>query len=362
MVTSSRFQAGRIPAYTLDKSTGQARTRVAGRDYYLGLYGSVESRQRYGELIATCVSGVDITHDKLKSGTKIDPGQFTVNELCLAFMRHADQHYRKDGEPKDEIDCFKSAVRPLVDLYGHETVNDMGPIKLKLVREKMVGKGWCRKYVNRSLNRLRHIFLWRVTAELVEPATLQKLEALAPLSIGRTEALDHPQRQVVPQEHIDAVKPLVSQRCCDLIDLQLLTGPRPSELLMLTGRMIDRSGEVWAAELREHKTQHRGKTRRLVFGPRSQLILRRHLKADPDVRVFQIRRDTYSQAIVKACSTLEITRWTPHWLRHNVATRVRDEFGIEHAQAMAGHASPLMTAHYASKLDVLAVQVAKSIG
>ncbi len=362
MVTSFRFQAGRIPAYTLHKSTGQARTRVAGRDYYLGLYGSVESRQRYGELIATCASGVDIAPDKLKAGTKIDPGQFTVNELCLAFMRHAEQHYRKGGEPTDEIDCFKSAIRVLVDLYGHEMVNDLGPIKLKAVRGKMVSKGWCRKYVNRSVNRLRHIFRWGVAGELVEPTTLQKLEALAPLLIGRTEAPDHPQRQAVPQEHIDAVRKIVSAQCRDLIDLQLTSGARPGELLLLTSGMIDRSGEVWTAELREHKTQHRGKTRRLAFGPKSQLILRRHLQADPDAKLFRIRRNAYRTAVVRACEKLEIPRWTPHWLRHNVATKVRDEFGIEAAQAMAGHASPLMTNHYASKMNVLAEQVAKLIG
>lgn len=179
---------------------------------------------------------------------------------------------------------------------------------------------------------------------------------------GRTEAPDHPKRQAVPQEHIEAVKKLVSQRCRDLIDLQLCTGARPGELLMLTSNMIDRSGDVWMAELREHKTKHQGKVRKLVFGPKAQLILRRHLKADPDARVFRIRRDSYCHAVVKACEALKIPRWTPHWLRHNVATRVRDEFGIEAAQAMAGHSSPLMTAHYASNTDALAAKVAASIG
>lgn len=86
------------------------------------------------------------------------------------------------------------------------------------------------------------------------------------------------------------------------------------------------------------------------------------MKADSDARVFPIRRDSYCHTVVKACTTLEIARWTPYWLRQNVSTRVRDEFGIEAAQAMAGHSSPLMTAHYASKMDGLAAKVAASIG
>ncbi len=52
----------------------------------------------------------------------------------------------------------------------------------------------------------------------------------------------------------------------------------------------------------------------------------------------------------------------PQSFRHIVATCVCDEFGIEAAQALAGHASPSMTAHYASNMDGLAVKVAARIG
>jgi len=53
---------------------------------------------------------------------------------------------------------------------------------------------------------------------------LQKLEAVSPLLAGRTEATDNDLRQAVPQEQIDAVKKLYSERCRDLIELQLCTG------------------------------------------------------------------------------------------------------------------------------------------
>ena len=183
MADSSRFQSGRIPAYTHHKATGQARVRVDGRDIYLGPYGSVESRRKYGELIAKLASGININADKLKASAKVEPGQFTINELCLAFMRHAEAYYVKNGRPTGEVRCIKSAVRQLVESYGYETVNEFGPLALKAVRAKMVGKGWCRKYVNKSVSRLRHIFRWGVENELVEPATLQKLEAVSPLGM-----------------------------------------------------------------------------------------------------------------------------------------------------------------------------------
>ncbi len=40
-----------IPPYRLHRPTGQARCRIAGSDHILGLFGSGESRVRYGQLI-----------------------------------------------------------------------------------------------------------------------------------------------------------------------------------------------------------------------------------------------------------------------------------------------------------------------
>lgn len=356
----------RLPTYRLHKPSGQARVRWMGKELWFGEYDSPASRQRFAEFLKKVISGtlldVDLLPRRAAKAVQSTDAGISVNELCVAFLRHAEQHYRKGDDLTAEYDCFVSAIKPLKDLFGVIPLNEFGPCSLKAVRQRMVENGWCRRYVNRSITRIRQIFKFGVENEYVEPTVLQKLQAVAPLLAGRTDAPDHPQRQAVPQEHIDAVKQLVSKRCRDLIDLQLLTGARPGELLLLTGRMIDRTGDVWTAELREHKTKHHGKVRKLAFGPKTQLILRRHLKADPDARVFCLRRESYCQAVVKACTKLEISRWTPHWLRHNVATRVRDEFGIEAAQAMAGHSSPLMTAHYASKMDGLAAKVAASIG
>lgn len=49
-----------IAAYTLYKPTGQARCRIAGKDRYRGLFGSDESRVRYGQLIAKLAGGIPV--------------------------------------------------------------------------------------------------------------------------------------------------------------------------------------------------------------------------------------------------------------------------------------------------------------
>ena len=126
--------------------------------------------------------------------------------------------------------------------------------------------------------------------------------------------------------------------------------------------MIDRSGPVWVARMSDHKTAHHGKERLLFFGPKAQLILRRYLKDDPDCKLFPIRRDSYGQTVRNACKRLKISVWTPHWLRHNAATRLREQYGLEVAQVMLGHAKADMTQLYAQKNIVLAKKVAAKVG
>ena len=225
-----------------------------------------------------------------------------------------------------------------------------------------VNRVWTRRYINNSLGRIRRVFRWGVENELVPPAVIQALEAIAPLMAGRTEAKDRAARKPVDQKHINMVLGKVRPLIGDLINLQLLTGARSGELLMLTEGMIDCAGEVWTANLVDHKTVHHGKERVLVFGPKAQLILRPYFTGQKSAKLFRIRRDGYGRAVSNACDALEISRWTPHWLRHTAATRLREDYGLEAAQIMLGHARADMTQLYAALSLSKAVDVARAAG
>ena len=361
MTGSSRSLGGlKLPGYLLHKSSGHARVIINGTEHYLGPYGSEESRKKYGELIAKYIAGVPI--DPLADAAS--DGGITVAELILAFLNHAERYYRKNGEITDEFGCIKSAVKPLVELYGMTLANDFGPLALKAVRQRMVdSKKKCRRYINMSIGRIRRAFRWGVENEMVDPSVLQKLEAVAPLLAGRTDAIDHPARKPVPLENIEAVKGKIKkQRTRDMIELWLLCGARPGELVSLTTGMIDQSKEIWVCKLDNHKTVHRGKARVLYFGPRAQLILRRYISAKPDQRLFPIRRATASNAMKAACAELGIPRFTAHWLRHNAASRIREEFGLDAAQLILGHSHANVTEVYADLNQDKALAIARDAG
>ena len=361
-------KANVFPSYLLHKPTGQARVRIAGQDHYLGEYGSEASRIAYGQLVAKLAGGISIdpiARSKRGSTTTIeseqDPGP-SVGELCIVFLRHAESHYLKNGEQTSEVHIVRSVIKPLNELYGMLPAKDFGPLALKAVRSKMVGSGWCRGTINAGMSRIRRIFKHAIANELIDSSVLDRLKCVAPLLAGRTEAHDNAPRTSVDDDRINFVRFLVRPLVRNLIDLQRLVGARSGELLKLTSGILNRTSDVWFAELSDHKTRHHGQSRTLYFGPQAQLILTKYLSADPDKKLFKITRTAYCRAITRACDNAGIDRWVPHQLRHTNADVVREEFGLEHTQAVLGHAKANMTEHYAKASGKKAAEVARRIG
>lgn len=350
------------PSYRLHKGSGQARVRWRGQEIYLGKFGSPESQAAYSKLVAEIASGAFVTN-ATDSKPKSNP---TVNEIVLGFLWHAQAYYVKNNRQTNEVACIKSAVRPLVNLYGDTPVSEFGPIALKSVRQKMIDAGWMRRYCNMSIGRIRRMFKWAVENELVDERILVRLQSVSPLLAGRTTAKEHSPRKPVPKATVNKVKKLVPKRTADMIDLWLLTGARPGELCKLTGNMLDRKTHkkdgVWIADLESHKMSHKGKRRVLVFGPKAQVILGKYMPEDPTERLFKVGRANVSQSIRLACLKLKVPIFTAHWLRHTAATRVREDYGLDAAQVTLGHSKADTTELYAGVNLQKAIEVARADG
>lgn len=51
----------------------------------------------------------------------------SVNVIVAAFLTHAVTYYVKNGKQTAEVDCIKSAMTPLVALYGYTPAKELGP-------------------------------------------------------------------------------------------------------------------------------------------------------------------------------------------------------------------------------------------
>lgn len=61
----------------------------------------------------------------------------TVNQVLLAFWKHAERYHVKDGNPTKELAHFRIALKWLRRLYGRTRASEFGPLAFKAIRHEM---------------------------------------------------------------------------------------------------------------------------------------------------------------------------------------------------------------------------------
>ena len=192
---------------------------------------------------------------------------------CLPFLKHAEQHYRRpDGTTTNEFQEYKLTVRHVRELYGQLPANDFGPLALKAVRQRFIDAGWCRGFINQRIGRVRRMFKWGVSEELVSSAVYHALAAVPGLQRGRTSARESKPVGPVNDAVVDATLPYLNRHVRGLVEFQRLTGCRLSEACAVRRCDIDTGGAIWLYNPAQHKTAWRGKTRTIAIGPKAQEV------------------------------------------------------------------------------------------
>jgi integrase len=391
----------RIPSYRLHKPTGRAVVTLDGRDHYLGEHGSPPSQARYDRLV----------REYLENGRTLpgprDDKVYQVGDLCRDFVRWAKHEYRMpDGREGGGVGNVRVALRPLGAMFMDVPLDEFGPHALQLFRAELIVQGNARKTINAKVNMVRRAVKWAVRNELISPTVLHGLQSVDGLKRGRCGVRESPGRGPAPDLAVDKALAHMPVLVRAMAELQLLTGMRPGEVVVLRPCDIDRAGAVWLYRPIEHKNAWREHDRIIPIGPKGQEILRPLLRPGYQERFLfspqeseRLRREarranrqtplwpshvraqarkrqaepkcgpgeryattTYARAIARACKAAGVPCWTPGQLRHNAATRARKEFGLEAAAAMLGHRLVETTQIYADVRDARAVEVANAIG
>ena len=400
------------PKYRHYKPKNLAVVRIDGKDHYLGPYGSPESRERYGRLVAEWQTSRPIV---VSSDGKTP--DLSINELVRDYMeRRVLGYYRKDGKPTSEVDNIRQALRFLVKLYGRSPSREFGPLALKAVRETMIQAGRCRKLINSDIHRIRGFFRWSTSEELFPADQLVALDSVQALEKGRSAAKERPPIRPIAEATVLATLPHLSPQVAAMVHLQLLTAARPGEVVIVRPSDVDRSDpESWVYRPESHKTEHHGKERVIVLGPRAQEVLTPWLDRSPGAYCFspaevvaaretarksptsraarpkrggRYTKDSYRVAINRGCdrafahptiSAIKASlrtegqvaelnewrkqhRWHPQQLRHTKATEIRARFDTESAQVILGHSKPDTTIIYAERDLAKARDVMRQIG
>ena len=316
-------KARRIPSYRYHKASDQAVVVLDGRSHYLGPWDSPESRSRYDRALAEWLAGG--RRDRDPAPPSVPEPRPSVSELILAYWRHAEGHYRgPDGTPTEELGNIKAALRHLRALYGPTPAADFGPLALHAVRDRMVLGGLARSTVNGWVNRIRRMFRWAASVEMVPAAVVQALDTLAGLQKGRSGAREPEPIGPVALADVEAVLPLLPRPVAAMVRVQLLTGMRPGEACQMRGRDIAREGGAWVYRPASHKTAWRGMGRAIPLGPRAMEVIEAFAGADPDAYLFDPRAAVAEHHAER--SSLRKSRPTP-----SETARRRPEPGSGHA-------------------------------
>lgn len=359
-----------FPAYPRKPHrSGQARIRVGGRDLYLGIHGSPESHAEYARRKAEYESG-QVPEPVLRAGPRL-----TVADGVALFLEQAQSHQLRhpDGTPKKEHAEFVYAARPLLDLFGPTLAADFRARQLAALQGEMRTRGWSPRQVNHQVVRVRHIFRWLESQELVPEGRWDHLRTVRGLRVGNVDVLP------VPEPDLDATLPVLHPTLRAAVEVQMWTGARPSEVLRLRRGDVQTSGRVelergvwltlgkcWAAVLAEHKTAYAGHGRVLLFGPKAQAALAPVWDRPTEAYLFDPREaaaphrraqrtrpvldhwrvDCYTAAIGRAAKKAGVPAWGAYRLRHNAATRLAAEFGPDLARIVLGQRDLRVTRAY----------------
>ena len=236
---------------------------------------------------------------------------------------------------------------------------------------------------------------WAVENEIVPPGLYHGLQAVPGLKRGRTEARESEGVKPAPDGDVEAVLPQVSRQVGAMIRLQLLTGMRPGEVVIMRAEDVDRSGAIWVYRPVTHKNAHRGHERNVYLGPQAQQVLWPFLQSKETGHLFSPREAeqernaakragtsrptrrkgrkappwgehydvaSYRRAIRRGCELAKVDLWSPQRLRHSAGTRIRKEFGIEAARVILGHRSAAVTEIYAEMDESKALEIMAEAG
>ena len=296
----------RIPKYRYHKATGQALVVLDGKTIYLGPHGTAESRANYDRMVAEWLAN---------HRTLVRPDEpLTVAELLLKYWRFAQGYYVKGSKQTSEVAKIKDAIRTVRRVYGRTSVGEFGPLKLKAVREQKINQKLARSTINSRIEAIKRLFKWGVAEELVPPSVFQGLQAVTGLRRGRSEARETAPVKPVSEHQIDAGLPHVSAEIAAMIKVQLLTGMRPGEVVLIRGGDIDLSRDPWIYRPASHKLEQHDLDRMIHIGPQCQEVLRPFLRPGPHEYLLQPKQAEQRRNTMKRESRKSAGRRRPRKL------------------------------------------------
>ncbi|QEL18336.1 hypothetical protein [Limnoglobus roseus] len=277
---------------------GYATCWVNGKREYFGRFGSAESEEKFRSFVAQYAVN--------PASTPKDAGGILAH-LIGGYLKSPDAP--PSLEKKRQIAFLINHLGPVaLKQVDHVSPQELkGLFKRKAEEQRPVkggGEGEVEpKYSQTTLRtcfaNLKRVYAWAIECKKISGDAATPILAIKnlPISSARREKDVEP----VPREHVEATLKFLTPTVAAMVNLQLLTWMRPSDLFNMTGaevhrgglvkiggiaRDLDREG-VWVYVRKVHKTARFGHVRVIVLGKEERMIVEPRLTRPDNVPLFQ---------------------------------------------------------------------------
>ena len=201
-------QAPRLPPPQADRP---AVVTLDGRDHYLGPWTPPRAADEYDRLIAEWLAAGRRRRKPRRGPPRRRPdrqrghaGLLAARRAALPRPRRAARRasWRTSRTPSGRSAGSTAAPRP-----------EFGPLALRAVRDEMVRSGLARTTVNARVNRVRRVFRWAASVELVPASVVGTLRTVdGPAARGGPRPGRPDRVGPVPVEHVEAALPFLPGR------------------------------------------------------------------------------------------------------------------------------------------------------
>jgi integrase len=372
---------------------------IGKKKIMLGRTGSPEAEAAYRQI------QVQVLTDPTFSAPK--PGLVTVDNLCLAYLQYA-----QENDP-GHYSTIKTAIEILLKNFAGQAVDVLDSRHFLVLQDMFVQYGVSRKYCNDLMKFIRAMLKWGVLRKLVAHQVYFEAKLVPALKEGKTRAYETPEQQPVPDWVVLRTLPFMSPTVATMVQVQRLTGMRPSEICKMRVGDIDRKrgNGLWYYSPKHKTEKHIGKKPiplgkpeqeliapylegkkplEAVFSPRTAMQewhaerrANRKTKVSPSQQERDRQRaknprprqphefydrNSYRIAILNAIKkgnkTLPVDQQIPHWfpyqIRHAAGTEAETREGLDKAQALLGHTTANTTKRYAHGQLAIAEKMARN--
>jgi integrase len=270
-----------------------------------------------------------------------------------------------------------------------------------------------RKVINRHLVRIRAVFSWAVSEELISASVAHGLREVKGVQQGDRQVKESKSRPPAFWDDVVMVLPYCTRPVAVMLQVQWLTGMRSGEVRVMRTLDINRTDpQLWeyrpgsdAGPYGAHKNAWRGQDRVVALGPQCIKLLAPCLNEnDPAAFLFQPRQAmaevnalrrkqrksprwpshvkaheakrkrkprrapgscysecTYPRAVARACAKAGV-KFSPYALRHGRKMSIVRESGSDAARAVLGQKSIDATEHYGEIDQAHAREVMSRVG